>query len=183
MPTNYANPYSFGSSGTNPGLVGYNPQPTYTPAYGANRFGSPNGLMNQNPSAASEYPMPQQNTQPAYQPIVGLKGRMVTKEEDITAGEIPMDNTLSLFPLADYSCIYAKQWSPNGQIISVKYVPEPTIEKVEEVTVTDGVTLDELSNQLNEIQRLLERQNRSRNSTYKKNQNGSNFHRKEVNDA
>lgn len=182
MPTNY-NPYSFGHSGTNPAVAGYNSRPTYTPAYGSTAFGSTPGLMNPNPSAASEYPMPQQNTQPAYLPIVGLKGRMVTKEEDITAGEIPMDNSLSLFPLADYSCIYAKQWSPNGQVITVKYVPEVQAEKIDEVTITDGPTLEELSEQLNEIKSMLQKQNRPRNSTYKKNQNGSNFQRKEVDNA
>lgn len=38
--------------------------------------------------------------------------------------EVPMDGSVSLFPTADYSCVYAKAWNANGMIDTVKYVPE-----------------------------------------------------------
>lgn len=35
-----------------------------------------------------------------------------------------MDGSVSLFPQNDYSAIYAKTWTKDGTIATVKYVPE-----------------------------------------------------------
>ena len=172
-----ANPYSFGQTGTGNNYASYRTNDYNN--FGGNRAGDPyvGNTINQQ--------LPQMNTLP-QQPLpqsVGLKGRMVTREEDITAGEIPMDNTLSLFPLADYSCIYAKQWQPNGTIATVKYVPEVQVQETKEVTTSGEVDLDELYERLGNIEHMLRKQQRPRKSNYRKNQNGSNFNKKEVDNA
>ena len=35
-----------------------------------------------------------------------------------------MDGSVSLFPQNDYSCIYAKTWTKEGTIATMKFVPE-----------------------------------------------------------
>ena len=64
---------------------------------------------------------------PAYnQPFAPrtIPGRIVRSEGEITPNEVPMDGSVSLFPAADYSCITAKSWQPDGTIATVRYVPE-----------------------------------------------------------
>ena len=145
------------------------------------------------PQVASVQQMPvQQQYQPsAYQPMIpavpqqqmpqipdpSVRGRIVAKEEDILPNEVIMDGQVSLFPLADYSCIVAKLWDSNGQIQTFKFVPLAE-QTVEEEIENKG---DMILGRLDDIENLLKR-NRSRQN-YKKNQNGSRNEDKEVDDA
>lgn len=58
-----------------------------------------------------------------------IPGRVVRTEGEITPNEVPMDGSVSLFPAADYSCITAKSWQPDGTIATVRYVPEAVPEE------------------------------------------------------
>ena len=53
-----------------------------------------------------------------------LPGRQVANADEITPQEVPMDGSVSLFPQQDYSCIYAKTWTKEGTIATMKFVPE-----------------------------------------------------------
>ena len=53
-----------------------------------------------------------------------IPGRLVSNTDEIMPQEVPMDGSVSLFPQQDYSCIYAKTWTKEGTIATVKYVPE-----------------------------------------------------------
>lgn len=53
-----------------------------------------------------------------------IPGRLVNNLDEITPQEVPMDGSVSLFPQNDYSAIYAKTWTKDGTIATVKYVPE-----------------------------------------------------------
>src|SRR5690625_4963374 len=53
-----------------------------------------------------------------------LPGRQVANSDEITPQEVPMDGSVSLFPQQDYSCIYAKTWTKEGTIATLKFVPE-----------------------------------------------------------
>lgn len=53
-----------------------------------------------------------------------IPGRPVSNLDEITPQEVPMDGSVSLFPQNDYSAIYAKTWTKDGTIATVKYVPE-----------------------------------------------------------
>lgn len=53
-----------------------------------------------------------------------IPGRQVGDVNEITPQEVPMDGTVSLFPQNDYSCIYAKAWTKEGNIQTVRYIPE-----------------------------------------------------------
>lgn len=94
----------------------------------------------QQSTAASEYAMPQypnyrQNlyNQPFRQPnpqqfqqlqVPPLQGRTVQSAEEITPNEVPMDSSVSFFPLADGSAIIAKTWASDGTIKTFRYVLE-----------------------------------------------------------
>lgn len=113
----------------------YNPQ--YNPYYGHQS------------TAASEYDWPQypnyrQNSygqQPLRQPnpqqfqqlqVPPLQGRTVQSVEEITPNEVPMDSSVSFFPLADGSAIIAKTWASDGTIKTFRYVLEQqTTQEVE----------------------------------------------------
>ena len=53
-----------------------------------------------------------------------IPGRLVSNADEITPQEVPMDGSVSLFPQNDYSCIYAKTWTKEGTIATLKFVPE-----------------------------------------------------------
>lgn len=53
-----------------------------------------------------------------------IPGRLVANADEITPQEVPMDGSVSLFPQQDYSCIYAKTWTKEGTIATMKFVPE-----------------------------------------------------------
>ena len=53
-----------------------------------------------------------------------LPGRVINNSDDITPQEVPMDGSVSFFPQQDYSCIYAKTWTKEGTIATLKFVPE-----------------------------------------------------------
>lgn len=55
---------------------------------------------------------------------VSIPGHLVTNENEIMPQEVPMDGSVSLFPQNDYSCIYAKTWTKEGTIATVKFIPE-----------------------------------------------------------
>lgn len=168
---NTANPYSYGYSGTNANQ--YPTPQSFQPSIQPNNLRNPNAYMH-----SVIQPLDNQFN-PAI-PFGSIRGRFVNNVEDIAPSEVPMDKSLSLFPMSDYSCIYAKQWQPDGTITTIKYVPEMQNVSSDTDKSSDNVTLDQLSQQLNNIEHMLKRQHRPKNHYYKKNQNGTNFHKKEV---
>lgn len=72
-----------------------------------------------------------QNQYQGFQPVQQaqfnnqlINGKIITKLEDITANDVPMDGSEAIFPLADKSKIYIKQWNANGTISTVEYLPQ-----------------------------------------------------------
>lgn len=64
------------------------------------------------------------DTMRQQQRISAIPGRMVQAENNIRPNDVPMDGSVALFPLQDMSCIYGKAWNTDGQIITVRYVPD-----------------------------------------------------------
>lgn len=94
QPFDSNNPWANNSRGL--GFNGYNDPYRQTPIYGT-------GMNYQRPS---------------------IPGRPVNNLDEITPQEVPMDGSVSLFPQNDYSAIYAKTWTKDGTIATVKYIPE-----------------------------------------------------------
>lgn len=128
-------------------------------------------------SYAPMYPQPPRPSYPlTQQPAPTVRGRFVSREEDITPNEIGMDGQVSFFPLADYSAIIAKLWDSKGQIQTFKFVP---LVETEEKNLEDKS--DMILGRLDDIEGLLK--HRFSNHQGKRNQNGSRNEEKEVNDA
>ena len=133
-PTNFYNP------GMNGG--GFMPQtsasPMFTPPY------------NQFPTFQPQQSYVQQQTAPQIRPV---NGRIVSSENDITPNDVPMDNSVSLFPTEDYSCIFAKQWTSDGKIKTIRFVP---VENEDDYTPSVSFE-EEIRGELAEIKKLLTR--------------------------
>ncbi len=92
-----------------------------------------------------QYSQPTVATKP-YSPI-GLNGKSVDSVEVVRAMDIPLDGSVSYFPLTDGSAIVTKQLMVDGTSKTVVYKP---VEDKKE-PVKQYVTLDEVKEQLENI--------------------------------
>ena len=65
-----------------------------------------------------------------------------------------MDGSVSLFPQQDYSCIYAKTWTKEGTIATMKFVPEQTQSQEQQKTPLE-MRLDSIDQRLEALDRKL----------------------------
>lgn len=105
-----------------------------------------------------------------------IPGRLVNNLDEITPQEVPMDGSVSLFPQSDYSCIYAKTWTKEGTIATVRYVPEQPQTDGEPQKSPLEVRLDQIDQKLDNLSKSMNRQR-----SYQKRPN-SHVKKKEVND-
>ena len=146
-----------------------NPYQSYSAptAYPTNSYTNPNN------NYISQYP----NQNPSQQPALpALSGRTISTLQDIRPNEIAMDGSVSYFPASDGSCIYAKSWSSDGTIQTVKFVPErpiaqPQTNHTQAVQATQQTQpdLQQIMEKLDSITKLIKR-----NNTWKNNKEGSN---------
>lgn len=61
------------------------------------------------------------NAMANQRPIIPIRGRIVTSEQDIVPAEIPMDGSICLFMTEDCKNVIAKQWNSNGVLQSIIY--------------------------------------------------------------
>lgn len=116
--------------------------------------------MNQFQPMASAYMPVQQAYQPYQQPypqmptrmVPQISGRIVNSLDDITVQEVPTDGTVALFPSADGSCIYSKRWTPDGNISTMRFVPEAS-----EAQLKQPSQLDIIGNRISELFDAVER--------------------------
>lgn len=92
------------------------------------------------------------NNQPYLQPMqvtkpVGLLGKSVDSIEVVKATDIPLDGSISYFPLTDGSAIVTKQLKADGTSKTIIYKPVQD-EKQEQPRY---ITIDELDKRFNEI--------------------------------
>lgn len=80
-----------------------------------------------------------------------IPGRMIYSPDEIMPQEVPMDGSVSLFPMHDWSCVYGKWWTSNGQIQTVKFILEQPKKQIDE----SAVSLTDISERLNKVERYL----------------------------
>lgn len=95
------------------------------------------------PQMFSEQYMPQQNY---IKPQI-LQGKTVDNIEVVKATDIPLDYSISYFPIADGSAIVTKQLMPDGTSKTMIYKPTEQDEKI-----TKYITSEELENIMNDYQ-------------------------------
>lgn len=116
--------------------------------------------MNQFQPMTSAYMPMQQAYQPYQQPyqqmltrmVPQISGRVVNSLDDITVQEVPTDGTVALFPSADGKCVYSKRWTPDGNIATMRFVPEAS-----EAQPKQPSQLDIIDNRISELFDAVER--------------------------
>lgn len=121
----------------------YYPQPLTSYNY-------PQTYFPQQPTYTSPQPaIPNvQQANPTGQGNTAVSGRIISDPNSIAPQEVPMDGSISLFPMADNSAIFAKRWNADGTIKTIKFVPESS---EPDTAPTSGVSLEDISNELAEI--------------------------------
>lgn len=130
--------------------MAFNPYYGYTP----NQYGKSPYYMQQ-PIATPQY-QPQtidymNQMQNAYQKPLGLQGKTVDNIEVVKATDIPLDGSVSYFPLVDGSSIITKQLQADGTSRMIVYKPVETQQpkQVEEKEIY--ITEKELDERLSKL--------------------------------
>lgn len=97
-----------------------------------------------------------------------IPGRLVNNLDEITPQEVPMDGSVSLFPQADYSAIYAKTWTKDGTIATVKFIPEQPQMEPQKSPLEER--LDRIDQRFDKLEKMLSNRNKSRKPYNKINQ-------------
>ena len=117
-----------------------------------NYYPSYNQYYNQKPT--EQYQGFTQPYVPQYVPqtvkALGLQGKSVDNIEVVKAMDIPLDGTVSYFPLTDGTAIVSKQLQADGTSKTIIYKP---VEE-EQKEAIKYITIDELEDVLNEVQDL-----------------------------
>lgn len=127
--------------------------------------------------------IPNSTFQPNVQPSL-INGRPVDNLEEITAGEVPLNGSLAVFPKKDGSMIYVKSTNGNGTIDTKCYIP--AAENVIDVTPVGSTSSEQqpsisnqdimaavlnIQDQVNNIKNLV--QKRPKTNYKQRNQNGT----------
>ena len=96
-----------------------------------------------------------------------IPGRMIYSPDEIMPQEVPMDGSVSLFPMHDWSCVYGKWWTSNGQIQTVKFVLESPKKEIDE----SAASLSDISARLEKVERYLFKNKHKNNRPAAQNQN------------
>lgn len=149
---------------TNP----YNPYSPYT-NYMSNQFqmSTPNNTYRtpQYPPATNTASLNSYNQ--SHSQTMPIFGRVISTESEITPNEVPMDGTIALFPLSDFSVVIAKQWSQDGTIKTVRFVPEiQTSEPETPTTMSITELAQSIDERFNKIESMIKYRNGGK--TYQK---------------
>lgn len=91
----------------------------------------PGGMVSSAYPNPMQAPAPSQNRNPfaPQQTRYGLRGHYIQNPDEIQAGEVPMDGSVSFFPTNDNSAIIGKMWDKNGKLQQVRYIPDTVVEE------------------------------------------------------
>lgn len=118
--------------------MAFNPYYGYTPQYGRNPYMQQPITTPQYQPQATDY---MQSMQPTYQKAITLQGKSVDNIEVVKATDIPLDGSVSYFPLVDGSAIVTKQLQADGTSRMIVYKPvetqQPKPVEVQETYITE----------------------------------------------
>lgn len=125
-------------------------------------LGNPGGGYMANTSGATQQSPGYSGFNNFQRPSVSsmLPGRQVVNADEITPQEVPMDGSVSLFPQNDYSAIYAKTWTKDGTIATVKFVPEQPQMEPQKSPLEER--LDRIDQRFDKLEKMLSNRNKSK---------------------
>lgn len=126
----------------------------YQPSYMNQMYGMYGMNNNMQPQTPRYQPMDQQYnqyTQPQqmYKQPIGLQGKSVDSLDVVKAMDIPLDGSISYFPLTDGSAIITKQLQADGSSKTIIYKPTETKEPESVIKYITTEQLDEVLKQFN----------------------------------
>lgn len=98
-----------------------------------------------------QQPIPNYNPQPVT--IQGLQGKSVDSLDVVKAMDIPLDGSISYFPLVDGTAIVTKQLQQDGTSKTIIYRPNKD-ENQEKMGIQNYVTSDELNKIIEENNKI-----------------------------
>lgn len=128
--------------------MAFNPYYGYTPQYGRNPYIQQPSVTPQYQPQAIDYMGQIQNT---YQKPLGLQGKTVDNIEVVKATDIPLDGSVSYFPLVDGSSIVTKQLQPDGTSRMLVYKPVETQQPKQVEKKETYITEKELDEKLSKL--------------------------------
>lgn len=130
--------------------MAFNPYYGYIP----NQYGKSSYYMQQ-PNVTPQYqpqsPDYMSQIQNAYQKPLGLQGKTVDNIEVVKATDIPLDGSVSYFPLVDGSAIVTKQLQADGTSRMIVYKPVETQQPKQVETQEIYITEKELDEKLSKL--------------------------------
>lgn len=121
--------------------------PSYNQFYGQT---IPQGMPKMQPMQPVEQQFPQYSqTQQIYKQPVGLQGKSVDSIEVVKAMDIPLDGSVSYFPITDGTAIVTKQLQQDGSSKTIVY--KPVIEEETEESLPKYITVEELDESLKKV--------------------------------
>ena len=85
-----------------------------------------------------------------------ISGRAVDSLDDITVQEVPTDGTMASFPSADGPCVYGKRWTPDGNIATMRSVPDTSGAQPEQPSRLDIIS-DRIPELFDAVERIEDR--------------------------
>ena len=98
----------------------------------------------QQPMQQIENQYPQ--NQPIFKQALGLQGKSVDSIDVVKAMDIPLDGSISYFPLTDGTAIISKQLQMDGTSKTIVY--KPVVDTEENKVIPQYITSDELNAQM-----------------------------------
>ena len=124
-------------------------QPMFAPqTQGFGNFMNPQPYIPQTPQ------MPWGQNGNRYAAPSTLPGRQISSIDEIMPNDVPMDGSVSFFPVRDGSCVYAKFWNRQGTIDTIKFVPAVAT-SVEETANNQPDFAQEIIRRLDKIEKSL----------------------------
>lgn len=131
-------------------------------SYNPYTFNNPYNQMNFNPymqQPSMQQSVNQMQNQQIQQPVqqsmfkpavTSLQGKSVDSIDVVKAMDIPLDGSISYFPLTDNTAIVTKQLQPDGTSKTMVYKPVE-IEAVEEKETPKYMTIDEFNEEIKKL--------------------------------
>lgn len=88
--------------------------------------------------------------------VRGRPSRIVDSPDGITVREVPTDGTVASFPAADGPCVYGERRTPDGDILTMRFVPEASGAQPEQPSRLDIIG-DRISDLFDAVERIGDR--------------------------
>lgn len=82
-----------------------------------------------------------------------ISGRAVDSPDGIAVREVPTDGTMASFPAADGKCIHSRRWTPDGDISTMRFVPEASGARPRQPSQLDIID-DRISEPFDAVERI-----------------------------